>query len=76
MLLEFVFDLEIRLAHLHERLGVIAAGDDAAVVVREHDDGHLGQVRAEHAFAAGVEAVAVDQSEYWRDFRQGCARCW
>lgn len=45
------------------------------IVVRQHHDRHPSQVRAKHALATGVEAVAVDQAEYRRYFRHGCARC-
>ncbi|MNG03982.1 hypothetical protein D3C84_870860 [compost metagenome] len=75
MLLQLVLDLEIRLAHLHEGLGIVAAGDHAAVIVAQHNDGHAGQVRAEHSFATGVEAVAIDQGKNRLGFRHGCARC-
>lgn len=45
------------------------------IVIAENYDGHLGQVRAEDALAARIEAVAVDQGEH-RLLRHGCARCW
>ena len=44
------------------------------IVVAQHDDGDLGQVRAEHALARCVERVAIDQGEDGR-VRHGCARC-
>ena len=56
-----VLHLVIRLAHLHPLLGLGTAGDDAPIVVAEHDDGRAQQIGAEHALAAGVETVAVDQ---------------
>lgn len=45
------------------------------IVVRQHHDRNLGQVWAEHSFATGIEAVAIDQAEYRQRFRHGCARC-
>ncbi|MNG37576.1 hypothetical protein D3C84_1249800 [compost metagenome] len=63
MLLELVPDLKVRLAHFYERLAVRAAGNYAAVVVRQHHDGCLCQVRPEDALAARVEAVAVNESK-------------
>ena len=74
MLLELVFDLEVRLTHLHEGLRVVAARNDTAVVVAQHDNRHLGQVRAKHPLARCVERVAIDQCKHGR-FRHGCARC-
>jgi hypothetical protein len=67
---------EERLAHFHIGLGVLAAGDNATVVVQKNDDGYLGQVWMEHTLATGVEAVAVDQLEYRWSLRHGCACCW
>lgn len=46
------------------------------IVVAQHHDRHLGQVRPEHALAAGVEAVAVDQRVDRGLLRHGCALCW
>ncbi|MNC74510.1 hypothetical protein D3C75_1258800 [compost metagenome] len=65
MAAQFVFDLEIRLAHLHERLCIVASSDYATIVVTENDDRNLGQVRAKHTLAARIKAVAVNQAEYW-----------
>lgn len=64
MLLQFVLDLEVRLTHFHEGLGTRRSGDHATVVVRQHHDGSLGQVRSKDSLAACVEGVAVDQREY------------
>lgn len=33
------------------------------IVVRQHHDGRLGQVRSEDALTARVERIAIDQSE-------------
>ncbi|MNJ62974.1 hypothetical protein D3C77_588340 [compost metagenome] len=74
VLLQLLLDLEIRLAHFHERLGVVAPGDDTAIVVRQDHDRDLGQVRAEHPLAGRIERVAVDQCKD-RRVRHGCARC-
>jgi len=76
LLLELVLDLEIRLAHLDERLRVITTSDYAAIVVAQHHNGHLRQVWPEYALAAGIEAVAVDQCKGWFLLRHGCAPCW
>ena len=63
---QFVFDLEIRLAHLHERLRIVATGNYATIIVTENNDRNLGQVRAKHTLAARIKAVAVNQAEYRR----------
>ena len=44
-----------------ERLRLVAAGDHAAVVVREHDDGTAAQFGLKHALAGDIEIVAIDQ---------------
>lgn len=44
-----------------ECFGLFCPGDDAAVVVGEDDDGAVFEVGAVHAFAGGVEAVAVNE---------------
>lgn len=63
MLLELVLDLEVRLAHFDEWLGVVAPGDDTAIVVAQQHYGHLRRVGTEYPLATGIEAVAVDQCE-------------
>lgn len=45
-----------------ERLGLVRARDDAAVVVRQHDDGAPLQLGAEDPFARSEEVVAVAES--------------
>ena len=46
------------------------------IVVAQHHDGHLGQVRPEHTLATGIKAVAVNQGENRvRLSGHGCARC-
>nr|WP_256720238.1 hypothetical protein [Pseudomonas alcaligenes] len=62
--LEVASDLVEQGAHFHERLGIGRTGNHAAVVVAEYYDGRAQQVRAKHALATGVEAVAVDQCVY------------
>jgi hypothetical protein len=53
--------LVIGRAHAHaEFLGLVGPGDDAAVVVAEHDDGLLPEIRAKEPFARAIEAVTVD----------------
>jgi len=62
---EFFPRLKIRLAHFHEWLGVIGPGNDTTVVVAQHHDRRLRQIRPKYALTAGVERVAVDQRKYW-----------
>jgi hypothetical protein len=51
-------------AHLHpQRLHFVAAGDDAAIVVGEHDDRRAGDSRIEGALAGHEKIVAIDQRE-------------
>ena len=76
MLFELVLDLEIRLTHLDERLGVVATGDDTTVVVAQHHYGYLRQVGPKDPFATGIEAVAVDQRKGRLLLRHGCVLCW
>jgi len=42
--------------------GLIAARDDAAVVVAEYDDGLVPEIGPEDPLAGAVEAIAVDYS--------------
>ena len=59
--LEQAFQLKGRHAHLDAQgLGLCRAGNDAAVVAREHDQGSALQIRAKECFAGGEEVVAVD----------------
>ncbi len=60
---QHLFDLEIRSPHFYKWLGVIAAGDDASVIIAEDHDRSLFQVRTEDALAARIKAVAVNQRE-------------
>jgi hypothetical protein len=46
-----------------QRLGLVAAGDDAAVVVGEHDNRPAAQLRLKQRFAGSVEVIAVDQPD-------------
>lgn len=75
MLLQLVFDLEIRLAHLDKWLGVVTASDDATVVIAQYHDGHLCQIRTKDPLATCVEAIAVNQCEDWR-IRHDFVPCW
>ena len=60
VLLHDVPYLEEWIAHLDaERLGLVAPGHRAAIVVREHDDRLPVQLRTEDPFARGEEIVAV-----------------
>ena len=57
--------LKVRVAHLEaERLGLVAPGDHAAVIVGKHDDGPSAQARSEHPFARRIEVIAIDQGEH------------
>lgn len=60
---QHILDLKVRSAHFHERLGIVAASNDAPVIIAEHDDRGLFQIGTEDALAARIEAVAVDQRE-------------
>ena len=46
-----------------ERLGLLGAGDDAAIVVGQHDDGAAGERWLEYPLARGIEVVAIDQAD-------------
>ena len=60
-----VADLVERRAHGHaDRLGLVALGHHAAVVVGKDHHGLSAQVGAEQALAVGVEAVAVHQGDH------------
>ena len=62
--LKLLADLEERGAHGDaERLHLLGAGDDAAVVVGEHGDWRVFEVGAEEALAGDVEVRAVDEAE-------------
>ena len=61
-----VLDLKIGRAHFDERFRVIAACDDATIVVTQYHDGRAGQVRSEDTLATGVEAVAIRERENWQ----------
>jgi hypothetical protein len=52
-----------------EGFGLVTAGDDTAVIVRQHDDRAALQSRAEHALTADVEIVTVGQGEDGRGHR-------
>ena len=76
LLLQLLFDLEIRRAHFDIRFGVITAGNDATVIVAQHHDRHLCQVRPKHALTACIKAVAVNQGKDRPGFSgHGCAPC-
>ena len=46
--------------HFNKWLGIVAAGNDTAVIVAQYHDGYLRQVWPEYSLTTGVEAVAVD----------------
>ena len=51
-----------RCSHFYpERLSLVGAGNDAAVVVGQHDDSPAPQLRLEYPLAGRIEVVAVDQ---------------
>ena len=57
-------DFELGIAHLDaEGLGFVAAGDHAAVVVAQDDDGASVQRGLKDALAGGVEIVAIHEAE-------------
>lgn len=47
-----------------EGFGLVRAGDDAAVVVREHHDGASHEVGPEDPLAGGIEVIAVGKGEH------------
>lgn len=58
-------ELEIGLAHLDAHgLGLVRAGDGAAIVVAQHHHRQAAQARAEGPLAGHVEVVAVDEGEH------------
>ena len=60
---ELLLQLEVREACLDaEFLGLVGAGDDAAVVVGEDDDGFAVEVGPEDPLAGHVAVVAVDDA--------------
>lgn len=59
MPLQRVFTLEVWLAHFDERLRVVRPSDHATVVVAQHHDGCLGQIRSEHTLTARIERVVL-----------------
>ncbi|MNO96528.1 hypothetical protein D3C76_882020 [compost metagenome] len=71
---QLVLCLKIRLAHLHVGLRIVRPGDHAAVIVAQHDNRGLGQVRPEYPLAARIERVAIDQRKY-RVTAHGRERC-
>jgi hypothetical protein len=65
MSLDYMPDLEKRIAHLYaESLGFVASRNSAAVIVGEHNDGFPLQIRAEHPLTGSKEIIAVSQSEH------------
>ena len=57
--------LEVWLAHLYaEGLGLIAAGNGAAIVAREHDDRPPLKVGAEYSLTRDEEVVAVGKGKH------------
>jgi energy-coupling factor transporter ATP-binding protein EcfA2 len=49
-----------------EGFGFVRAGDDAAVVVRQHDHGSPDKIGTEDPLAGGVEVVAVAKAVHRR----------
>ena len=68
---DFAARLEQRFAHGDaERFGLVGAGNDAAVVVGQHDDRAALQVGREDPFTGNEKIVAIDQREdLFHDFR-------
>jgi hypothetical protein len=64
MLLCELAHLEPRSTHLDaERLGLVAAGHSAAVIVAQHDDRLAVELGIENALTGHVEVVDVDESD-------------
>lgn len=60
--LGFGFKLKVGGTHFYaQRFCLGASGDDAAVIIREDDDGRILQIGTEDSFATGKEVVAVNQ---------------
>lgn len=53
----------VALAGVLVQLAALDARCSAAIVVREHDHRHAGELWVEHALAGVVEGVAVDQRD-------------
>ena len=78
MRLDLVADEVQGLAHFDTKsLGFIAAGDGTAVIVRQHDDGHVLQRRVEDPLGADVKVRAVadrDGPRHPRSYRRTTPR--
>lgn len=58
------FGLQLKVGGTHfyaQRFCLGASGDDAAVIIREDDDGLILQIGAKDSFATGKEVVAVNE---------------
>ncbi len=63
--LDLLLDLEIRVAHLEaEGLGLVAAGDHAAVIVGQHDDRAVAQRGVEYPLARRIKVIAIHQGKH------------
>ncbi|MPM95317.1 hypothetical protein SDC9_142471 [bioreactor metagenome] len=63
MLFDYVFYLIIRYSHLDtQRFGLVASGNDTAVIVRQDNDRSVSQCRIKYSFARRVEIIAINQS--------------
>ena len=56
--------LKERLTHFDEGLCIVRSGNHAAVVIAQDDYRRLCKVRSEHAFAARIKRVAVDEGKH------------
>jgi hypothetical protein len=55
--------LEIRDRHPYSQFPrFVAAGDDTAVIIAEHYDRLVPEIRPEYPFTGAIEAVAIDNS--------------
>ena len=67
-------NLEKRLPHTNAQgFGFIGARYHAAVIVRQHNNGFCGQVRAKHPFARGKEVIAVNEGKNHRALSKSCS---
>lgn len=60
-----MLNLEIGDAHFDaDVFGFAGAGDDAAIIVTQDDDGLLFEFRAINSFAGAIEVIAVNQGKH------------
>ncbi len=53
--------LEIRDCHADPKFpGLVATGDDAAIIIAEHDDGFIPEIGAKDPFAGAIKTITID----------------